>query len=110
MLYLYQPRTPAQKEDALHFRQNIRAYNSAFAFASFGGKIDHTLNRGGQRAPYVFKVNGDVYHQHGSLIPEIGETPAYAQIYCYDAAEATEKRLHNNGSIGLRRGILMDIH
>ncbi|XP_074341801.1 uncharacterized protein LOC141679192 [Apium graveolens] len=36
-----------------HFKQNIRFYNCMFAMSSTGGKIDHSINRGG--APYCFK-------------------------------------------------------
>lgn len=106
--YLYNPRTPEQKELASHFRQNIQTYNSAFAFASFGGKIDHGINQG--QGPFVFKVNGEIYHWHGTLIPDEGEAPSYAQLYFYDAATATNACLGHNANAHLQWGILTNIH
>ena len=92
-------------EEAKHFRINIRSYNNAFAFTSFGGKIDASINRG--NAPYVFKVGGQVYHRHGTLLPDDGP-PRYAQLYFHDGAEAT---LHRQGlNTSLRGPILLDLH
>ena len=84
---LYYPQSNADHEESLHFHKYIRNYNSAFAFTSFGGKIDHGINQAG-RGPYIFKVNGEVYHQHGSLIPDDNTNLQYAQLYFFDAAEA----------------------
>jgi hypothetical protein len=106
---LYYPESEVQLEMALHFRQNIRTYNTAFAFTSFGGKIDHDINQGG-RGPYIFRVNGEVYHQHGSLLPDDPNEASYAQLYFYDAEAATDRRLHHDANLRLRRGLLLDIH
>ena len=52
---------------AKHFRDYIRQYNSAFAFAfaSFGGNIDKIKAKG----PYCFHIHGQIYHQTGCLHP-----------------------------------------
>ncbi|KAF9608742.1 hypothetical protein IFM89_010874 [Coptis chinensis] len=50
-----------------HFIENIRSYNSIFAFTSMGGKIDYAINNGG--GPYVFRIHGQNYHKIGSLLP-----------------------------------------
>src|ERR1044072_1518619 len=36
-----------------HFVENIRAYNNIFAFSYIGGKIDDTLNDGGDPPQFV---------------------------------------------------------
>lgn len=80
---------PLQKEPpqflkSLHqenprFRDNIRAYNSMFAFTSMGGKVDTNINKG--RGPYVFRINGQNYHKIGTLVPVEGQMPKFAQLY-----------------------------
>ncbi|XP_035835800.1 uncharacterized protein LOC110888241 [Helianthus annuus] len=64
------------------FLKNIRRYNSMFSFASMGGRIDKTINRG--NAPYVFRLSGQNYHTIGSLLPEDGNEPKFSQLYIYD--------------------------
>ncbi|KAG8170550.1 hypothetical protein JTE90_026034 [Oedothorax gibbosus] len=44
--------------DAHHFRQRIRAYNSSFAFATFGAHLKEEMQRG----PPLIKIQGQVYH------------------------------------------------
>ena len=43
---------------AKNFRDYIRQYNSAFAFASLGANIDKIKTRG----PYCFHIHGQIYH------------------------------------------------
>ncbi|CAH9068979.1 unnamed protein product [Cuscuta epithymum] len=50
-----------------HFIENVRSYNSMFAFTSMGGKIAHTVNKG--KSPPIFKLHGQNYHLIGSLLP-----------------------------------------
>ena len=59
-----------------YFIRSIRSYNSMFAFTSLGAKIDIGINRG--PGPYVFKINGQVHHRIGSLLPDEGRPPVYA--------------------------------
>lgn len=73
------------------FLKLIRSYNSLFAFTSFGANIDNTINNG--TAPYVFKINGVVHHRIGSLIPQRGTKPKFAQLYIYDTEHETQNRL-----------------
>ncbi|CAD6957020.1 unnamed protein product, partial [Tilletia laevis] len=98
------------------FRRNIRDYNNAFAFLSFGGTRD--LSVAGQRGIYTFKVKGQVHHRIGGLVPEDGFTPSYAQVYfvATDPAQATGIRasrpntgLQPNTLDGLQR-ILWDVN
>jgi hypothetical protein len=59
-----------------NFLQNIRVYNSAFQMTSFGGNEI----REGAYMP-TFKIQGQVYHLIGSLLPPLGQPPSFLQIY-----------------------------
>lgn len=65
-----------------HFLDHIRSYNSMFSFTSMGGNIDRSLNNG--NAPPVFRMYGQNYHSIGSLLPNQGTSPTFAQLYIYD--------------------------
>ena len=56
------------------FLKNIRAYNNIMAMASLG--TDHQPEFGPN-----FKVQGKLSHRIGSLLPEPGQTPKFAQMY-----------------------------
>ena len=73
------------------FMKLIRHYNSMFAFTSLGVDIDRSINTG--RGPYIFRINGVVHHRIGSLIPDEGNRPQYAQLYIYDTANEVQNRL-----------------
>ncbi|XP_038685799.1 uncharacterized protein LOC119985580 [Tripterygium wilfordii] len=73
------------------FRDNLRMYNSMFAFTSTGGKIDKEINRG--QGPYVFKINGQNHPLIGSLLPLDGQRPQFAQLYVYDTENEVSNRV-----------------
>jgi hypothetical protein len=79
--------------DAAQFRKNIRRYNTTFAFTSFGVKLDDRPKGDGLRP---FQIHGEIYHQIGTLGPEPGQPPVYAQYYLYDRDEAIEHRFEWN--------------
>ena len=79
--------------DAVQFRKNIRRYNATFAFISLGVKLDDRL-KGDDIRP--FQIHGEIYHQIGTLEPEPGQPPIYAQHYLYDEDEATVHRFERN--------------
>ncbi|CAL9002644.1 unnamed protein product [Prunus brigantina] len=83
---------PSKGPKSLLFRENIRAYNSMFAFTSMGAKVDHSVNSG--PGPYIFKISGQVHHLMGSLLPLEGECPKFAQLYIYDTHNETMNRLN----------------
>lgn len=58
------------------FFNKIRVYNNMFAFCSFGGTIDDSVNKG--KGPYVFHVTRQTYHNFGSLVPPDGCTHKFA--------------------------------
>src|ERR1043165_5916845 len=73
------------------FIDQIRAYNQIFAFTSIGGaKLDTNLANA-KKGVYTYKIQGQHYHQHGSLMPEFYEDeepkPKFAQIYFYDGLD-----------------------
>lgn len=86
-----------------NFRQNIRAYNSIFAFTSIGAKIDTEINR--KTGPYVFKISGQNYHRMGSLLPFDGERPKFAQLYIYDTENEIDNRMRAFNNIDEIRNI-----
>ncbi|GJY34350.1 hypothetical protein Tco_0418819 [Tanacetum coccineum] len=79
-----------------NFRNNI-------AFTSMGGKVDDSINRRG-RGPYVFRLHGQTYHSMGSLLPQEGAPPKFAQLYIYDTYNEIENRArafsNSSGSSG----------
>jgi hypothetical protein len=99
------PVTRAQETQGVAFRDEIRKYNSAMAFASLGVKIDGNVT-GAAGGPYSFRINGQLHHKIGALLPEVsiklwlcylaegmniqdGQPPQYAQIYIHDGDHAT---------------------
>ncbi|XP_074328080.1 uncharacterized protein LOC141665994 [Apium graveolens] len=60
--------------------------------SSTGGKIDHSINRGGD--PYCFKVLGVNYHNIGSLVLTDDNTPKFCQLYIYDTEDKINNRIN----------------
>ena len=86
-----------------NFRENIRQYNSAMAFASLGAKFATPPGRG----PYVFRIHGQIYHLTGSLYPAPGNAPKYSQLYILEGDQAVEKRMMNRENINCQRDIMV---
>ncbi|XP_063794712.1 LOW QUALITY PROTEIN: uncharacterized protein LOC134949961 [Pseudophryne corroboree] len=72
----------------IHFRDNIRSYNSAVSFASMGATIVTLPGNG----PYVFKVHGQTYHRTSHLQPINNQAPQFAQLYVIDSTQAANFR------------------
>ncbi|GBP91732.1 hypothetical protein EVAR_92009_1 [Eumeta japonica] len=70
-----------------HFITNIRKYNSLFQMTSFGAKEI----REGNFMP-TFKIEGQVYHLIGSLLPPPGQNPQYLQVYFISDADQLSLR------------------
>ncbi|XP_045823935.1 uncharacterized protein LOC123916509 [Trifolium pratense] len=74
-----------------NFMLNLRSYNNMFSFTSFGGKVISDKNKG--HGPPNFVIAGQNYHRIGSLIPDEGERPKFAQLYIYDTENEVDNRL-----------------
>lgn len=81
-------------ESSEHFLDSMRKYNSCFQMTSFGANL---INEGNFMP--TFKVQGQVYHQIGSLFP-LNSTPAFLQIY-FVGDEKTES--------DIRYGLFSDV-
>ena len=66
-----------------HFLSNIRKYNCAFQMTSFG--CNETTMSGFNPS---FRIQGQVYHLIGTIVPTAGESPKFAQIYFIDNRES----------------------
>jgi acyl transferase domain-containing protein len=88
------------------FLKHGRQYNSAVSFTSLGVKLDErALNNSGPRA---FSIHGELHHLQGSLLPQEGNQPVYAQLFIYDSQEATDIRANRNPN--LDPNILRELH
>ena len=84
------------------FRDQIRAYNSALAFASLGVNLDKELANA-RRGVYTFRIQGVVHYYIGQLTTREGEAPSFAQIYIHDGTVEgeIENRLRHLGEASL---------
>jgi len=64
---------------------------------SLGVRLDERLLGSGRAGPYCFSIQGSLYHRIGSLIPDEGSNPQYAQIYFFDTDFS--KQLERRSSI-----------
>ncbi|KAK1380383.1 hypothetical protein POM88_027127 [Heracleum sosnowskyi] len=87
--YLWQLYNDSKKGPRL--KEGIRLYNSFFAFTSTGGRVDHSINCGGE--PYIYRLNGQNHHLFGSLIPDDGQDPKFCQLYIYDTENEVRNRM-----------------
>ena len=92
-----------------HFLANIATqYNSAFQMTSFGC---NEVSIAGFNPS--FRIQGQVYHLIGSIIPTQGESPKFAQIYFIDNEEsevATRSAIINGLKPDIIRGINQLLH
>ncbi|XP_053597308.1 uncharacterized protein LOC128668406 [Microplitis demolitor] len=77
-----------------HFLNHSRQYNTLFQMTSFGAKEI----REGNFMP-TFKVQGQVYHLIGDLLPAVGAQPEFLQIYFVSHADQVSLRSNLNPSL-----------
>ena len=56
-----------------------------------GANIIKDINKG--EGPYIFRINGQIHHRIGSLLPEQGQAPQYAELYNFDTKNEIENRI-----------------
>jgi len=82
--HLYNGTSP----DSKHFLSHITSYNNAFSMVSMSHK--RIIHGGG---PDVFTIQGELWHQSGSLLPEPGRVATYAQVYFQTNEEQLDLRM-----------------
>ena len=92
-------------QDSINFRNNIRNYNSAFAFASFGANVDLPHGHG----TYCFRIHGQTYHCTNTLYPNDGEEPQYGQLYIIEGNQAVNRRMNRLPNISCSTDIMQII-
>ncbi|PBL03182.1 hypothetical protein ARMGADRAFT_1094064, partial [Armillaria gallica] len=85
----------ANDAQAKDYRDRMWMYNRAFSFTSLGVNEDHSVNLH-RRGPPVFRIQGELYHRSGSLLPSHNQAPSYAQLYIYEPRDSIDHRCHNN--------------
>ncbi|WJX28192.1 DNA helicase [Trifolium repens] len=63
-----------------------------FSFTSPGMQIDNRVSRG--RVPPTLRIQGQACHRIGTMLPEPGEPPKYAQLYIYDTENEIDNQIH----------------
>ncbi|GBM12953.1 hypothetical protein AVEN_212681-1 [Araneus ventricosus] len=81
----------SNSQEAKHYRQQIREYNAALAFASMGAEIKAPPGTG----PYCFHIHGQIYHMVSLLSSNERNRPGYGQLYISDSSEARNRRMEN---------------
>lgn len=52
-----------------------------------------------RRGPPLFRIQGELHHRSGSLLPSSGHVPTYSQLYVYEPREALANGVRNNPSL-----------
>ncbi|XP_057299673.1 uncharacterized protein LOC130630262 [Hydractinia symbiolongicarpus] len=86
-------------------KSNIRKYNSAVAFASFGANFRPPPGRG----PPCFRICGQIWHRVGGLHPPEGQTPVFNQLYIYEAGRALNERMARQENNGCREDVMRTV-
>ena len=94
LLELFRDQTTTSR----HFRKFIRLYNHIFAFTSMGVHVDQNLSST-SRGIYMFRAQGGIYHQIGSLLPNTNGRPCFLQLYIYDTKHEIKNRILKSESL-----------
>lgn len=87
--------------DSEHFLNNIRKYNCTFQMTSFGCK---KVNVQGWNPN--FRVQGQICHLVGSLLPAESENAQFLQVYFLDSAAQLETRMSITHDRSLKRNVV----
>lgn len=86
-----------------HFMNNIRQYNGCFQMTSFGAE---RIFEGGFMP--TFKIQGQVYHLVGSLLPERENDEKFLQIY-FVGEDEREADLRCNNFPNIKKGLVKQL-
>ncbi|KIJ11064.1 hypothetical protein PAXINDRAFT_36551, partial [Paxillus involutus ATCC 200175] len=78
------------------------------AFTSLGVEVDERITH--HSGTSSFCIHGGLHHLMESHLPPEGQDPCYAQLYIYNAEEATEIHLCRDGNQQLNHNILCNLH
>ncbi|KAL4082434.1 hypothetical protein QTP88_029901 [Uroleucon formosanum] len=88
--------------DSSHFLQHILEYNNCFPMTSFGANI---IREGGFMP--TCKIQGQIYHLHGSMVPTPDEPHQFLQIYFISSmVDQLNVRCNIQGAQQLKRRII----
>jgi len=92
------------------FRRLIRLYNNAFAFTSLGAKVDPRL-ASARQGVYTFRIQGEIKHFVGSLLPAEGQREVFAQLHVMDASQhdRVQARLQTQTNSELSPELMLDL-
>ncbi|KAI5386607.1 hypothetical protein KIW84_072948 [Lathyrus oleraceus] len=82
--------------DAKNYQANTRTYNVMFSFISPGMKFDTKFIKGGGSP--TLRLHGQTFHRIGTMLPEIGQPPKYAQLYIFDTDNEIQNRMECSGT------------
>ena len=78
------------------------------------GFVNHMNQQIPGAGPYTFRVHGQLYHRVGSLLPQQGEQPRYAQLYIYDPHDDAARQQMNQFRINRNADqdpqLMLDLH
>lgn len=86
-----------ESDDSKLFLCKTRKFNSCFQMTSFGATKICDFTSDGRNFETTFKIQGQVYHKIGSLMPMPNEDPKFLPIYFMGSCEerVTTRCLHN---------------
>ncbi len=82
--------------DTKDFHQRIHSYNSALVFTFVGANLDTSV---AQPSNYTYYLRNEFYHRMGSLLPQPGEAPKFAQLYFSNLHVELDDRMGNFGGL-----------
>ena len=91
--------------DSINFRKNIRSYNNALAFASFGANFGSFSSS----EPQVIRICGQIYHNVYALHQNINEARKYGQLYVLDNEKATAQRKNHKSISDIKTELLTEL-
>lgn len=91
--------------EANNFRENVRKYNSAFSFASFGASTASLPGHG----TYCYRIHRQTYHSTSTLHPDNEEERQYCQLYIIEGDEAVGRRMIASQNSDCRQDVMEEI-